>query len=69
MHEDGAIEVISPWFPLVEFDAALLDVADARRVAVSCSELTFRCTNGGATYSLGARQGGGSRVGRLVREW
>lgn len=69
VHEDGAYERVSPWFPLVGFTTDLLACADGRRLTVRGDELTIACTNGGATYALAAADAFGVRAGRLLRSW
>ena len=69
VHEDGTWENVSGWLPLLAVTADLLARADGRRLKVRGDELTFYCTNGGATYALGHEDGRGGCVGRLVRSW
>jgi len=68
VHEDGAIERLSTWFPSVAFDQDLLARADGKRLRLRGDELEIHCTNGGATYALGLLTNG-IRVGRLARAW
>lgn len=67
VHEDGSLEVLSPWFPLVAFSTDLLAQADGRRILVRGDEVTVRCANGVATYALGPVDESGLRAGRLLR--
>lgn len=67
IHEDGAIELLTAWFPRVEFAEDLLSRIDGRRLVLRGDELTITATNGWATYALGQRQPGGARVGTLMR--
>ena len=69
VHEDGAYEIVSPWFPRVGFTTDLLTRADGRRLMVRSDELTITCTNGGAVYALAAADALGVRAGRLLRSW
>ena len=68
-HEDGAREVVSPWFPFIVIADAAIAQADARRLILRGDELTFRCTNGGATYALTPPDAAGGRAGRLLSRW
>jgi len=65
VHETGAWELLSPWFPIVVFPTALLDVADGRRLELSGDMLYVHCTNGHAAYRLEPAHAG-ARRGRLV---
>ena len=65
VHETGAWELLSPWFPIVAFPTALLAVADGRRMEVSGDTLYLHCTNGHAAYALGPEHAG-VRQGRLA---
>lgn len=82
IHDDGTLAVLSPWHPQIIITQHLLDVADWRRVEVQGDEVTFRCTNGGATYVLdppdmretsawrvGQMDGRLLRSARLLRSW
>lgn len=70
VHEDGTLEVLSLWFPLVEFSDEVLALADGYRLILRGDELTIRCANGEATYALGRRdEHTASRAGRLLRAW
>ena len=69
VHEDGSLEVLSPWFPLVAFATDLLTQADGQRILVRDDEVTIRCANGGAIYALGPSNACGTRPGRLLRSW
>lgn len=65
VHETGAWELLSPWFPVVVFPAALLAVADGRRLRLEGDMLYLRCTNGEAAYRLEPEEAG-ARRGRLA---
>ena len=69
IHETGALEIISPWFPHVLFPEDLLARADGQRLVLRGDELTIHCTNGGATYALALADDSGLRAGRLLRSW
>ena len=69
VHEDGSLEVTSPWFPHVAFAQEVLARCDGRRFILRGDEVEFRCTNGGALYALAAGDANGVRAGRLLRTW
>lgn len=69
VHEDGTLELLSPWFPRVAFAVEALARADGRRMTLDGDWLTLRCTNGGAVYALGPTDEDGTRIGMLVRSW
>lgn len=67
MRDDGRIECVSPWFPLVTF--ALDDLQRLQASGWGWVEheiLTIRCVNGTARYQLGLAPPGGAVPGRLV---
>ena len=65
MRDDGQIERISPWFPLVQFDPGTLELLGRRGWGQrEGSELTIRCSNGGARYRLGEELSA-----RLLETW
>ena len=69
VHEDGSLEVTSPWFPHVAFAQGVLARCDGRRFILRGDEVEFRCTNGGALYSLAPADAFGIRAGHLIRSW
>ena len=69
VHETGALEVLSPWFPQVAFSEEILALVDGRRLTLRGDEITFQCANGGATYALGPMTEVGIRIGALLRSW
>ncbi len=66
VHEDGTLEVLSPWHPRVLFDAAVLARSDGWRLLHRGDELEIRCTNGRASYALGPPDALGVRAGVLI---
>lgn len=66
VREDGALERLSPWFPVLFLPAGFLDGVDGRRLSVEGDVLTFRCVNGWARYRLSAPNGDGERAARLL---
>jgi len=69
VHEDGSLEVTSPWFPAILIHRDVVATADGRRLVLRGDDLEIRCTNGGALYQLGLADRHGFRRGRLLRSW
>ena len=69
VYDTGALAVCSPWLPWLRFTSAFLGAADWRRVILRGDEVEIRCSNGGATYALGAIDDQGCRAGQLLRAW
>ena len=69
VHEDGTLEVTSPWFPHVAFSVETLARCDRQRFILRGDEIEFRCTNGGALYALAPSDADGVRAGHLIRAW
>ena len=67
--DTGALVVCSPWLPWLRFTSAFLAAADGRRVILRGDEIEIRCSNGGATYALGAADDQDCRAGQLLRAW
>ena len=67
MRDDGRIEVVSPWFPFVAFDARTLEILERNGWGRREGEaLTIRCSNGEARYHLGERSVRGATPARLA---
>ena len=70
VHDDGTLEVLTPWPPVATFSLDALAAADGRRLIVGEDWVTIHCTNGGATYGLGpVSEWLGVRGARLLRSW
>lgn len=67
MRDDGRIECVSPWFPLVTFEARTLELLKLNDWGrIDEGTLTIRCVNGTARYRLGQPQLSGALPGRLL---
>ena len=69
VRDTGALELCTPWLPLIAFTPEFLSRADGRRVAVRGDEVTIRCCNAAATYALGPMRADGMRAGTLLSAW
>ena len=67
VREDGTLEVLSDWLPVVTFSDEILARADGRRLIVRGDERESRCVNGSATYALTRDRGEKTFTGRLLR--
>lgn len=72
VHENGEIELLSPWYPHIEIAQDALDAAtDPKRLTVERVDgvevMTFRCTNGWGKYILGPLDERRKRPGTLWR--
>lgn len=70
MRDDGGIEVVSPWFPFVAFDARTLEILERKGWGWREGQaLTIRCSNGEARYQLGEFSVMGTTPARLAEAW